>query len=222
MQTLLEGPHLVAEALTHNIEVMALFALPDDKQAGTWAATHEFDFNLVDEQALARLAGTTNPRGPVAVIRIPPSRQLSGGDVVVLWGVTDPGNAGTMLRTAAAFGLGLIVISGGVDLWSPKVLRAAAGGHFRTGIEVSTAESPQDLHRRGWYTAAAVVHGGEAPSRVKWPRPCALLIGEEAHGLPAIVADSASIRVTIPMSEGTESLNATAAAAILVWELVNS
>jgi TrmH family RNA methyltransferase len=148
----------------------------------------------------------------VAVIEIPSRPLRPGRSVLVAWGITDPGNLGAMIRTAAAFGLDVMTGADSADLWSPKVLRAAAGSHFRTGF------GPVDLN--GFRTVAAVSFGGEDPRHLP-DGPVAVLIGSEAHGLPSELANEADVRVSVPMPGGTESLNAAAAAAILCY-LVSS
>jgi TrmH family RNA methyltransferase len=166
---------------------------------------------LVESHVLAKVSDTEAPQGPVAVMRIPSSRPVSRVTVVV--GVADPGNAGTIVRTAAAFGLDIVPRDGAVDLWAPKVLRAGAGAHFRTTI----GSHPPDR------AIAAVVSGGISPRAlsgtldpdVLW----SVLIGSEAHGLADDVVSLATVRVTIPMPGGTESLNAAVAAAVLMYEI---
>jgi TrmH family RNA methyltransferase len=121
-----------------------------------------------------------------------------------------------LIRTAAAFGWDFGHTAGTADPWSPKVLRAGAGGHFRVGI--GPVASVEELDDVGLVTVATVVAGGEAPDRLGSGR-FAVLVGEESAGLAADVAASASKKVTIPMTGGTESLNAAIAAAIIVYEL---
>jgi TrmH family RNA methyltransferase len=104
-------------------------------------------------------------------------------------------------------------MAGSVDPWSPKVLRAAAGGHFQTGIG-----SIHDLGTLQAVKVASVLSGGLSPRSLPAGR-LALLIGSEAHGLPDDVVSSADVLVTIPMVGQTESLNAAAAAAILAYEV---
>jgi TrmH family RNA methyltransferase len=135
---------------------------------------------------------------------------------VVAWGLGDPGNVGTLIRTAAAFGWDVGYSPGTADPWAPKVLRAAAGGHFRTGL--TPVGSVDELRDAGLATVATVVTGGETPDRLGAGR-YALLVGEEAEGLPSDVVDRAAFKVSIPMPGGTESLNAAVAASIVIYEL---
>jgi TrmH family RNA methyltransferase len=214
--TLIEGPHLLEEALFAGVIPLSLFALEKDEASQAVAASRDIDLLLVDEAGLARVAGTKSPRGPVAVIQIPDSSSPEASGVLVAWGVGDPGNVGTMIRTAAGFGWSFGHTVGTADPWAPKVLRAGAGAHFRTGV--LPVDSLGQLEELGYQTLATVVDGGQAPSGLSEAR-YAVLIGDEASGLPEEVIDDASLRVTIPMPGGIESLNAATASAIVVYEL---
>lgn len=213
-RTLLEGPSLLEDALEAGCRAVRVFALPDDRRARDMADTHGLDLVRVDDRALRRVAGTETPRGPVAVIEIPRERLDVERDVLVSWGVSDPGNVGTLIRTAAAFGWSFAYVEGSADPWSPKTLRAGAGGQFQTAVKAIGGLSELDA----WSTVATVVDGGDDPATVTEPR-VAVLIGEEASGLPADVVADCSTRVTISTPGATESLNAAVAAGILVHEL---
>jgi len=211
--TLLEGPHLVEEAVKAGASLAEMFGLSDDSDAAHWARSAEIELVVVGEEALRRLSSTQSPQSPVAVMQIPEGSLDPGRSVLVAWQISDPGNLGTMIRTAAAFGLDVGVTAGSVDPWSPKVLRSAAGGHFQTGIG-----SIEDLGVLQAIKVATVLSGGASPRSLPAGR-LALLIGSEAHGLPDHVVAAADVRVTIPMVGKTESLNAAAAAAILAYEV---
>ena len=193
------------------VALLELFVLEGDESGMRLAGAAGFEPTIIEPHVLERLAGTESPRGPVAVIGIPelvaPSR-----DAVVLE-VTDPGNAGTIVRTAAAFGFDVVARSGSTDLWSPKVLRAGAGAHFRTRICSAGPAS----------TIAAVIAGGVESRRIgevlDVDRRWSILIGSEPHGLSREAVAAADVRVTIPMPGETESLNASVAAAIVMYEL---
>jgi len=216
--TLLEGPNVLHEALTAGLIPETVFALPDDRQSAVLAEEHGVELIVVDETALKRLAGTETPRGPVAVIEMPAPSRVEGRNLVVAWGLGDPGNVGTLIRIAAAFGWDFGHTPRTADPWSPKVVRAGAGGHFRVGV--SPVASVEELGEAGLVTVATVVAGGEAPDRLG-SGPYAVLVGEESAGLPPAVVDQAARKVTISMPGGTESLNAAVAAAIIVYELSN-
>jgi TrmH family RNA methyltransferase len=130
--------------------------------------------------------------------------------VVALWRVSDPGNVGTLLRTADAFGAGLALSEGCADPIGPRAVRASAGAIFRVPI-VRWSELPE---RR----LALVARGGEALADVELEPPLAFLLGSEREGLPeALVAQCH--KVTIPMPGAAESLNVAAAGAIALYEL---
>lgn len=212
-QTLLEGPHLVGEAVAAGSELVRMFALPDDKVGRGWADEAKADLVLVRQEALERLSGTRTPQSPVAVIGIPVGRLDLSRSILVPWGITDPGNLGTMIRTAAAFGFDVGIGPGCVDQWSPKVLRAAAGGHFHTNLSDVGDTSEIDAVK-----VAMVVNEGKRLERLPAGR-LALLIGSEADGLPEEVVDKADLQVTIPMPGAVESLNAAVTAAIVMYEV---
>ena len=215
-RTILEGPSLLAEALAAGIAPDVVFALPDDAVTSEQATDHGFELILVESAALGRVTGTRTPRGPAAIIPIPPSISPTGRNMIVAWGLSDPGNVGTMIRTAAAFDWDFGYTEGTADPWAPKVLRAGAGGHFR--LNTTPVESLQSLEDMGLATVATVVSGGARPADLPTGR-YALLVGEEAPGLPPDVVDQSAHKVTIPMPGGMESLNAAMAAGIVMYEL---
>lgn len=169
----------------------------------------------VADEVVARIATTSSPQAPVAIAAIPEPVISSSGDLLVAWGVGDPGNVGTLIRTAAAFGFGFVCGPDTADPWAPKVVRAAAGASFRMAI--GKADSVAELRTDGRHLLAAVSTGGVAP--VRGSEDIALVIGSEAHGLPLDLIEAADIRVTIPMAHGSESLNAAVAGSILAYAL---
>lgn len=214
--TLLEGPHLLEEAIKAGANIRSIFALDTDHESHELASHLGLDPVLVDGPALKRLAGTETPRGPITVVAIPDDSDPTEQNLLVSWGVSDPGNVGTMIRTARAFGWGFGFAEGTADPWSPKVLRSAAGSQFGTGIH-SISELDQ-LVLSGYQPVASVARGGEDPSAVG-QGSYALLIGEESAGLPDDVVAACDRSVTIPMPGGAESLNAAVAAGIIVYQM---
>jgi len=215
-RALLEGPHLLAEALAAGVRVERIFALAADAASAAAARGCGADLVVIDERGLRRLSTTEHPQSPVAVMVVPPAGPPPGGHLLVAWGVSDPGNVGTLIRSAAAFGMGFAAGPGTADPWSPKVLRSAAGGHFRAGAaRVGTLD---ELRAGGRLLVATVAREGIPPASL--PRaPLAILVGEEARGLPPEVAGACDLAVTIPMPGGAESLNAAVAGAIVAYEV---
>jgi TrmH family RNA methyltransferase len=156
----------------------------------------------------------------VAVIEIPEAGPVEPIDSVVLWGIGDPGNAGTIVRTAAAFGFQVLATVDTVDLWSPKVLRSAVGAHFRARPIAGLAPDPGALQSLGLRLVATAADG-EIPleAAVGDDGAQAFLVGNEAHGIPAAVCHHPAVTTTaIAMPGGTESLNAAVSAAIVMYE----
>ncbi len=210
---LLEGPHLVAAAIDAGLHFRSLFVLDGDTAGQALARDGGVVALVVDARTLAKLSTTATPQSPVAVVAVPGGAVAPGGRVVVPWGLSDPGNLGTLVRIAAAFGYGLLVGPGCADLWSPKVLRSAAGAHFMTAL--GSVASLLEVRSGGRTLVATVARGGVAPGAL--PEAAAVLIGSESHGLgPELIAE-ADIRVTVPMRTGVESLNAAVAAAIVLY-----
>lgn len=214
-RTLLEGPHLLSEALASDGEVLEVLALPEDAATRRLCEERGIPLTQVSSQAMSRIAATKTPRGPVAVLSIPRNRPR-GRDTLWLM-VSEPGNAGTLIRTGAAFGWDVATGPGTVDPWAPKVLRAGAGGHFRVAIaEAEGAPSEATV------VAATPRSGVPLPdlgSLLDHSRPWWLVIGEESRGIPAEHAGRVDLWCSIPMSGGMESLNAAAAGAIICHRL---
>lgn len=204
--TLVEGPHVIADVVSSGGLVRQVFDVdPEDP-----------DVLAVDQRALERLSGTETPRGPVAVVEIPVEWLDRSRNLLVAVGISDPGNVGTMIRTAASFGWGFAYTEGSADPWSPKAIRAGAGGQFQTSV--AKLGSISEISE--WTTVATVVRGGETPSSVE-KRPVAVLMGEEAHGLSESVVATADHQMTIPTPGPTESLNVAVAAGIALYTLTN-
>lgn len=195
----------------------------------TWAATPEGQRLLpaliqVSEEAwlasdavLAACADTQTPQGVLAVV---PFVQLEPrpGLILLLDRLRDPGNLGTILRSAEAAGSGQVVLTPGtVDLYNPKVVRGAMGAHFC--LPVASLDWPEIAGRvadRAVWLAAA--DGETAYDQVDWTQPLALIVGGEATGAGEEAANLATGRVCIPMAGRAESLNAAMAATVLLFE----
>ena len=214
-KTLLEGPHLLSEALASEGAVLEVLALPEDAVTHRLCEEHGIPLTLIGGEALDRIADTKNPRGPVAVLSIPRNRPRERDTLWLL--VSEPGNAGTLIRTAAAFGWDVATGPGTVDPWAPKVLRAGAGGHFRVAFG-EVEEPPCEA-----MVMAAVPRGGVPLADIgpflDHSRQWWLVIGEESRGIPTEHADRVDLWCSIPMSGGTDSLNAAAAGAIVCHRL---
>jgi RNA methyltransferase, TrmH family len=174
-----------------------------------------------------RLADTQNPQGVIAVAEIPdPSLDDiedpgERGGLLVLDAVQDPGNFGTLVRTAEALGAcAVLLLPGTVDAWNPKSVRAAMGSSFRLPIvPVTLAAAREWLRARSFAVLAADAAG--RPLGERRPRRFALIVGNEGSGVADAALAAADEVVSIPLRGRAESLNVTAAAAILLHELLS-
>lgn len=212
-ETLLEGPHLVGSALAAGLRPTRIFVARGDRGGLSLAETCGCEVLTVEPRTLERLGTTEAPQSPIAVVPIPDHPPLPGGRVIVAWGVADPGNCGTLVRIAAAFGYGYLSGPQSADVWSPKVLRSAAGAHF--SIAIGSAATVAVVRAGGRTVVATLARGGSLPGPL--PASAAVLVGSEAHGLADDVVAAADLRVTIPTSSAVESLNAAMAGAIVAY-----
>ncbi|MEZ5176056.1 MAG: RNA methyltransferase [Acidimicrobiia bacterium] len=205
---LVEGPTLFAAATGAGLIPEMLLVTPGDSFSIAAAERTGVVPILVTDRVLASVADTKHPQSPVAVFDRPPPTPVPYDDVVVLVGVGDPGNAGTIIRTAVAFRWAVVTTPATVDLWSPKTLRSGAGAHFAAAISRIDGIDELADHTK----VATVVSGGH--HEVATGGPYALLVGSEAHGLDPQTVAACDISYTIPMPGPVESLNASVAAAL--------
>ena len=179
---------------------------------------------LTDPDAVARLSTLTTPTGPIAVfpfLDVPAAELLEKTDrIVFLHGVQDPGNVGTTIRAAHAFGAGVALSTGTADLYNPKTVRATMGSIFHTPIarEIQPLPFLREAEASGFVTTAAVPYGGERPFSLPAGKPV-IVVGAEGTGLPEEVTSVCQREVTIPALAA--SLNAAVAASILLYEAYN-
>jgi RNA methyltransferase, TrmH family len=227
----LEGPHLVEEALRSGLQIEALLTGPDGaKSFAAWTDESRRTARILKttERLFEGVAATEHPQGIAALVR---PREWTFDDlvrdgaplVVVLVGVQDPGNVGTAVRSAEAFGAtGLIATKGTADPWSSKALRASAGSALRLPIlrGIAPAVSMAQLRVAGLRIIAASAKqsrgASEPPTDLR--DACAIFIGNEGVGLPSDVERSADGPFAIPMASGVDSLNAGVAASVILYE----
>ncbi len=177
---------------------------------------------IVKKHLFEKIADTKNPQGILLVGKIPTRKaeELNKtGRYIALENISDPSNLGAISRTAEAIGIdGIILSSGGCDPYSPKVLRASMGTVLRMDIIVAE-DFVSLLKNSGLKLFGCVVNGGKDIRTVEFGGGSIVIIGNEANGLTEEIKAIAN-GVTIPMSGSAESLNAAAAAAIAMWELV--
>ena len=233
--TLAEGIRLIEEALATAITVRGAAVSPTLEATirgkALKAALLEKGLRVeeVTDQELNDLTDTEHPQGIVAVIEpkdwtLADIRLLPGGTTLVLDGVQDPGNVGTMLRTALGLGAaGLVALKGTADLSNPKVLRGGMGASFRLPAVPATPEELvawAGLQRAQiWVADTAGESAARLPQRTSQRPPILLVVGNEGAGVGPIMDAAADRRVGITLAPGAESLNVAVAAGILLHEV---
>lgn len=225
-----EGVKLLVSALDGVAPVEAIFV--DDRARSTPDVAAVLDaarqrgirvFDLAPG-VLERVADTVTPQPVLAVVEMPRATldELAGSTfVVVCVDVRDPGNAGAVIRVAHAAGAQAVVCcEGTVDPFNPKTVRASAGSVLHVPVVVAgdAGEVLDTLGGQGLRRLAAVSRGGTAYTEVDLASPFALVLGNEANGLPPQLEERLDTLVTIPMGGGAESLNVSTAAAVLCFE----
>ena len=180
------------------------------------------DAVVVSDQIFRSMSDTSNPQGVIATAQIP-SQELSELNtpkkVVILSNVRDPGNAGTILRSADAFDFDAVIFADdSVDAWSPKVIRSAVGSHWHLPIisGISTVDAVAWAHQNSLHVVATDLSGGEI-TNIKNISGVAWILGNEAWGLPKELADLADSRIRLKMSGRAESLNVASAATLAFY-----
>ncbi|MGB9299690.1 MAG: RNA methyltransferase [Anaerolineae bacterium] len=173
----------------------------------------------VSEEVLRFLSDTETPQGVLAVAAFPEVEVAVRGLSLIVDGVRDPGNLGTILRTAQAAGVGRVVtLRGTVDVFSPKVVRGAMGAHFR--LPISWDRIWEEVERMVGQSQVLLADptGGVPYFQVDWTLPTALIVGSEAHGAGRKGRQLATTKVTVPMEGNVESLNVGVAASVMLFE----
>lgn len=221
-RTLIDGPHLVAAYRAQlGLPEMLLVSESgvDRPEIQTLIEAHAGnDIVLLKDSLFKGLSGVDSPAGIAAVIRIPEETPVfTGGSCVLLDAVQDAGNAGSILRSSAAAGIHDIFLGPGcASAWSPRVLRAAQGAHFRLRIR-ELAKLEQFLREYRGKSYAAVVSGGMSLYDMPQSGDIAWIFGNEGCGVSPHLSALASQLVTIPMAADMESLNVAAAAAVCLF-----
>lgn len=221
----LEGVRLVAEAMHAQVTLRLALYAPEQ------LASSEMGQHLLAQLAeipnchpatarvVAAAADTVTPQGIVAVASWP-NVEPRPGMTLIVDAVQDPGNVGTLLRSAEAAGVGQVLCSRGTaDIYSPKVVRAAMGAHLYVPLCVDLEWDVVTSMLSGIPRIFATRADGQTPYyTVDWQPPVALIIGHEAHGVSAQGLALATDQITIPMQGRAESLNAAVAGSIILFE----
>ncbi len=222
-QILLEGERLIADSLSAGFPPALFFFTPaaEQRYAALLAQVEAAGAQLlrVETPLFAEISDTVTPQGVAAVSPMPRIAPGNAGLALLLDGVRDPGNLGTLLRSAAAAGVDQVILLPGVtDPWSPKALRAGMGAHFRVAIrQARTVEQARAwLPGHSFYFADA--HSARAYTDIDWTRPSALLLGGETEAARSVDQWPGLVNVAIPMAGGIESLNVAVAGSVILFE----
>ncbi len=204
---------MLSEAIEAGIEIEAVYCEPRARHLVPDLPRGVGCYETADG-VVTRIASTVTPQPVIASARIPAGPVPSAPTFVLVCDrVTDPGNAGTIIRSAEAAGADAVVFTpGSVDPWNPKCVRASAGASFWLPLVID-----RDPSTLGLALVGAVAHGGETYTSFDFTRPCALVVGNEAGGIDVSVPLEAS--VTIAHLGRSESLNVAMAATVLCFEV---
>lgn len=234
-----EGARFVEEALASGWPVEGVIYSPGVLKSGRGAdvvaaaASRNIKTIPVDENVMARLAGTEAPQGILALCgmknrtleEVAGLRKAGGGQqdilLVVVDGISDPGNLGTIIRSAHAFGAdGAVLLKGTVDLYNDKTLRSTMGSVFHLPVVQGAGAADLDrLIREGMFLLVGVPRGGAPVDRLDAFRPLGLVVGSESAGPSGEILSLPHQKVTIPMPGRAESLNAAVAASIMIYQV---
>jgi RNA methyltransferase, TrmH family len=225
----IEGPNLLEEALRAGLRIDCVFvAQGAEHLLESLALPPETEILMLPRDMLDSVLATETPQ-PIAALIEPPDwtwAHVVGGQrktaalVLVLAGIQDPGNLGTILRSAEAFGAdGILCLPGTVSAWNPKAVRASAGSVFRLPLLMVSEKTCFDrLREVGVKIWNASAHGAQPANLVDLAGAVALLIGNEGNGVPKDLAAMADGAITIPCPGPVESLNAAIATSVLLYE----
>jgi TrmH family RNA methyltransferase len=229
-----EGVRLVEEALAAGLEFKGALVAPElarttrGQALATELASHAVPVEEVGSRIFSELAGTETPQGILAIVqpRVWALTDVTTGPILVVDGVQDPGNVGTLIRTAHALGAAAsLLLRGSADPMNPKALRAAMGATFRHPV-VQLDDSPfiTWARERDVILWAAAADGVSLPRALETRRTkndlIAVMVGNEGAGIRPHLNEIAAQRVAIPLAGGAESLNVAVAAGILLYEVL--
>lgn len=216
---LVEGFKMVNEALLSGFPVEALLLREDMKIPDV--VPDDVPVYSLSDHVLASVCDTRTPQGIAAVVRQSP-RPASGPRLIALDGVQDPGNVGTIIRTADAAGFsGVLLGPECADVFSPKVLRATMGSIFRVGLSFvpDLPSALSDLREQDYSVISSQLDGDPFYERQNVSDNFVLIVGNEGNGISDPVKAEATHRLRLPMRGGAESLNAAVAAAVMMYDL---
>jgi TrmH family RNA methyltransferase len=222
---LVEGERAVADALASGATPL-IVAVREG-----WQPTYQAFFDtmvqiptetlrVVRASLFRDLSDTVTPSGIIAVFPFPQLKLPDRTELIVIAdGLRDPGNLGSLIRSAAGAGAtSVFTTPETVDPYNPKAVRAGMGGHFRISVQPYESQRAEDLKARCPLRVLAMAGGYSPPEAVDWTGPALLIVGGEAFGARGTALDLVNERVSIPLEAGMDSLNAAVAGAVVLFE----
>ena len=227
-QLVIEGLRLVEDALAAGVNFLSIFYSPylytrpgGEELLKKLTSRPGVECNYLTDELLQEVADTESPQGLLAIIEWPRLKIDNHKRLLLIDGLKDPGNLGTVIRTAAAVGCGgILLMKGTVDPYNPKVVRATMGAIFRIPLLFfpGTAEALDWVQERKLRLVVAE-RGGTTFYQLSLTRDLVLVIGSEAEGVSKALIEAAEAVATVPLSPGVESLNASIASGIILYEV---
>lgn len=210
---LIEGYHLVEEAIKANVLKFVLTNNPKDR--------YNVETYLVTDEIIKKLSSTTTPQGIIGVCKINNNKELLGNKFLVLDNVNDPGNVGTLIRSSLGFGIDTIILSNeSVDIYNEKVIRATQGGIFNINIVYGDLKKAiLELKEKEVTIIGTSLQSCVNLKEVNAFKKYAIVLGNEANGVSKEILDLTDINVRIEMKEKLESLNVAVAGSIVMYYL---
>ncbi len=220
---LIEGRNAVEAALRTNWPLREVFAFEEEREVSSQAGQRGAQVRRATREWLGAMSDSQTPPPIIAWGELPPlvdDFEMESGLVVVLDGIGDPGNVGTLWRACHALGASQIIPTRGTsDVWNPKVVRSAAGSLFALPPvqlrDNSAGNIARLLHEKEIEIVRADAHGSTSLTQFEWPARAALVLGHETRG---VSEEFAGASVTIPLPGSAESLNVAMAGTIFLWQ----
>ena len=225
---LLEGIKPLRDAISLGIEIEEIFVCDGEMDISA-PKDSGYDFTILDRELFKMLTDTEHSQGVISVVKkvkcgvdsLEEMKNCGSGNLVILDRLQDPGNVGTVIRTAEAAGYsGVVTVTGCADVYSPKVVRAAAGSLFRVPV-IDGGDQEMlipELKKYGFKIAATSLDGDTLYRDADISESTALVIGNEGNGVGNEFLEAADLKIKIPMMGSIESLNAAVAAGILMYQ----
>ena len=213
---LIEGEKTVKEAFLSGAEIVAVLGT---EQLVSPYLDKGFRVEIAEKAIVDYCADCVTPQGIVAEVKIPDQSGILGENVVIADGISDPGNAGTIIRTCAAVGVKDLIMINSVDVYSPKCVRASMSGIFSVNVYDMTAEKALEFVKDKTIITADM--SGESVFDVTADNFC-LVVGNEAHGVSDFFKNAADKTVSLPMKPCMESLNAAVSCSVILYQLLKN